>query len=61
MPVLTTKELIGLSDQLDFEKVLCCKYQAAAQETQDEQLKRCFTDLADQHKQNYSTLLGFLR
>lgn len=60
MPVLTSKELNGLSDQLDFEKVLCCKYQAAAQETTDEQLKNCFTQLAGQHKQNYGTLLGFL-
>ena len=60
MPVLTTKELIGLSDQLDFEKVLCCKYRSAAQETVDEQLKTCFTQLADQHKQNYTTLLNHL-
>lgn len=60
MPVLTTKELIGLSDQLDFEKVLCCKYRTAMQETSDEQLKTCFSNLADQHKQNYSTLLTYL-
>ena len=60
MPVLTAKELSGLSDQLDFEKVLCCKYQAAAQETTDDQLKNCFSKLADQHKQNYIALLGFL-
>lgn len=60
MPVLTTKELMGLSDQLDSEKVLHCKYLAAAQETEDEQLKTCFTNLANQHKQNYSTLLDFL-
>lgn len=60
MPVLTTKELIGLSDQLDFEKVLCCKYRSAAQETVDEQLRTCFTDLAEQHKQNYTALLTHL-
>ena len=60
MPVLTTKELMGLSDQLDCEKVLHCKYLAAAQETEDEQLKTCFTNLANQHKQNYGTLLNFL-
>ena len=60
MPVLTNKELMGLSDQLDSEKVLHCKYLAAAQETEDEQLKTCFTNLADQHKQNYGTLLSFL-
>ena len=60
MPVLTNKELMGLSDQLDFEKVLHCKYLDAAQQTTDEQLKKCFTNLANQHKQNYGTLLGFL-
>ena len=60
MPVLTTKELMGLSDQLDSEKVLHCKYLAAAQQTEDEQLKACFTALADQHKHNYGTLLDFL-
>ena len=31
MPNLTTKELAGLTDQLNFERVLCCKYQAAVQ------------------------------
>lgn len=60
MPVLTAKELSALSDQLDFEKVLYCKYQNAAQETTDEQLKTCYTQMAGQHKQNYSTLLGYL-
>lgn len=60
MPVLTTKELMALTDQLDFEKVLCCKYQSAAQQTTDQQLKTCFTQLAGQHKQNYATLLGYL-
>lgn len=61
MPVLTTKELIALSDQLDFEKVLHCKYLAAAQESQDQGLKNQFQGLADQHRQNYTTLLGYLK
>lgn len=39
MSVLTTKELQALSDQLDFEKVLHCKYMAAVQECQDGALK----------------------
>ena len=42
MPNLTAKELSGLSDQLDFEKVLCAKYQSAVQETEDVQLKQSF-------------------
>ena len=34
MPNLTTKELTALSDQLDFERVLHCKYLSAVQECQ---------------------------
>ena len=61
MANLTNKELAGLSDQLDFEKVLCCKYQAAAQECTEADLKNCFQQYASQHKQNIETLLNFLK
>lgn len=61
MPNLTTKELYGLSDQLDFERVLHCKYLAAVQDCQDQELKKKFQSCADQHLQNYNTLLGHLR
>ena len=61
MPKLTTKELAGLSDQLDFEKVLCAKYQAAVQETEDPQLKTSFQQYADQHRQNFNCLLNHLK
>lgn len=61
MPNLTAKELAGLSDQLDFEKVLCAKYQAAVQETEDVQLKQSFQQYADQHRQNYNCLLNYLK
>ena len=64
MPILTTKELQALSDQLDFEKVLHCKYLSAVQECQDDGLKgklQKFQCCADQHKQNYTTLLGYLK
>lgn len=61
MPNLTAKELSALSDQLDFEKVLCCKYQTAQQEAQDNQLKTDFGKYADQHRQNYECLLKFLQ
>ena len=54
MPNLTTKELAGLSDQLDFERVLYSKYQTAVQETTDQELKTCFQNLAGQHQQNYT-------
>lgn len=46
MSILTTKELQALSDQLDFEKVLHCKYMAAVQECQDGALKNQFQGLA---------------
>ena len=42
MPNLTTKELSALSDQLDFERVLHCKYLSAAQDSQDQELKTKF-------------------
>ena len=61
MPNLTAKELAGLSDQLNFEKMICAKYQAAVQETQDAELKTCFQQYADQHRQNYNCLLNYLK
>ncbi len=61
MPNLTNEELHALSDQLDFEKVLHCKYLSAVQESQDEELKSKFQAYANQHLQNYSTLLNYLR
>ena len=41
--------------------MLCRKYQDAAQATQETELKNTYTQYAAQHKQNYDTLLGFLR
>ena len=61
MSVLTTKELQALSDQLDFEKVLHCKYLSAAKETQDAELQGLFQGFAQQHLNNYNTLLDCLR
>ena len=61
MANLTTKELDALSDQLDFEKVLCCKYQAAVQECTEAELKTTFQQYADQHRQDYDCLLNFLK
>ncbi len=61
MPNLSAKELSALEDQLGFEGMLCCKYQDAAQATQEAELKNVYTQYAAQHKQNYDTLLGFLR
>ncbi len=61
MPVLTTKELQALNDQLDFEKVMHCKYTAAVQECQDQELKDLFQTGANQHLNNYVRLLDHLR
>ena len=61
MPNLTTKELSALSDQLDFERVLHCKYLSAAQDSQDQELKNKFQSCASLHLENYNTLLGHLR
>ena len=61
MANLTSKELAALSVQLDFEKVLCCKYQAAVQECMEPELKTSFQQYAQQHKQNYDCLLNYLK
>ena len=61
MANLTSKELAALSDQLDFEKVLCGKYQAAVQECTEPELKTSFQQYAQQHKQNYDCLLNYLK
>lgn len=60
MLVLTNKELLALSDRLSQEKALHCKYRAAARECEDDGLKVCFEGLANQHKQNFNTLMGYL-
>lgn len=60
MANLTAKELTGLSDQLDFEKVLHCKYLNAAEECTDRELQSAFRSCADRHMQNYKTLLNHL-
>lgn len=60
MPNLTSKELAALTDQLDMEKTLHCKYLSAVQESQDQELKSKFQNCADQHLQNYKTLLNHL-
>ena len=61
MSNLSAKELSALEDQLGFERMLCCKYQDVAQATQETELKSTYNQYAAQHKQNYDTLLGFLK
>lgn len=61
MANLTTKELSALEDQLGFEGMLCCKYQDAAKNAQEVELKTVYEGYAAQHKQNYDALLNFLK
>lgn len=61
MANLTTKELSALEDQLGFEAVLCCKYQDAAKNAGEVELKTVYEGYAARHKQNYDTLLNFLK
>lgn len=60
MPILTTKELQALTEQLDLERTMYCQYLAAAQESQDQQLQEQFQNCAKQHMQNYTELLDHL-
>ena len=61
MANLTTKELSALEDQLGFEQMCVCKYQAAARETNETELSNRFEQCAAQHRQNFSTLLLYLK
>ncbi len=61
MANLTNKELLALEDQLNFEHICQAKYEAAAAETQEQALRSCFDKHARQHKQNFDTLMTFLR
>lgn len=61
MSNLSTKELSALEDQLGFERMLYCKYLDAAQNTTEAELKNTYSQYAAQHKQNYDTLLSFLK
>lgn len=61
MANLTTKELSALEDQLGFEKVMHCKYQDAIQQCTDQELAGSYQQYASQHRENYESLLKFLK
>lgn len=61
MANLTTKELDALSDQLNYERMMACKYEAAKQSCQDQSLTASFGLYAQQHRTNYNDLLNFLK
>lgn len=61
MANLTTKELDALSDQLNYEKLMACKYTAAQEGCTDATLSAAFGQYAQRHKENYNDLLNFLK
>ncbi len=61
MPNLTAKELSALTDQLNYEKMMVAKYHTAGQDCQDAGLKTAYGQYARQHRENYDTLLNFLK
>ncbi len=61
MADLTTKELDALSDQLNYERMMACKYEAAKQGCQVQDLCGAFDRYARQHRENYQDLLNFLK
>lgn len=61
MANLTTKELDALSDQLNYEKLMACKYTAAQEGCGDTALADTFSRCAQNHKDNYNDLLNFLK
>lgn len=61
MANLTTKELDALSDQLNYERMMVCKYDAAKQDCQDSSVTGLYEQYATQHRQNYNDLLNYLK
>lgn len=61
MAELTTKELDALTDQLNYERMMACKYTAAKSAVQGQDLGAAFDRCAQQHRDNYNSLLNFLK
>ena len=61
MANLTTKELDALTDQLNYEKMMACKYTAAQEGCGDTSLSDAFSRYAKCHRDNYTELLNFLK
>ncbi len=61
MADLTTKELSALTDQLNYERMMADKYDAARSDSQSQDLNATFQRCAQQHRDNYQSLLNFLK
>ncbi len=57
---LTTKELLGIEDQLNLELVLIKKYKLYSTICTDHQLKIKFEQVCAEHQNHYNRLLGQL-
>ncbi len=61
MADLTTKELSALTDQLNYERMMAGKYAAAQIGCQTQDLCATYDRCAQQHRDNYQSLLDFLK
>ena len=61
MADLTTKELDALTDQLNYERMMACKYDAARKSCVDASICGIYNQYASQHRQNYTDLLNYLK
>ncbi len=60
MANLTSKELGAISDALQSEKMLVCKFRAYAENTGDVELKTKYEQMAAKHSEHYDKLYGML-
>ena len=60
MPVITSKELGTIQDQLNLERNLVNKYTEYAESTNDTVLKQKYEQIAAKHESHYETLFCYL-
>jgi len=60
MPVLTSKELTAIEDQLGIEENLIKKYTMYAHSSQDPQIRTKCEEIACKHQSHFNTLMGHL-
>ncbi len=59
-PELTAKNLAILNDQLGSEALLVHKFAQAAQSVQDQAISTELSNISNQHRKHYDTLLNYL-
>jgi hypothetical protein len=58
---LTSKELLALEDQLNYEQILIKKYRSFGNQCNDTALRNKCNQIADKHQQHFNTLMGYLQ